>query len=168
MTPRLQTQGISVRFGGLVAVNAVDITIPEGVIHGVIGPNGAGKTTFFNAITGLTELSSGTIAFDGADITREPTFRRARLGMRRTFQSVQLLPQLTALENVLIGLHDQIRGNPLRSLLSFSGRDRGEEEAQDRVVQVLRFLGIEHTLFKRPMEMSFAEQRGRWSRSRSC
>ena len=63
------------------------------------------------------------------------------------------------LENVLIGLHDHIRDNPLRSLLSFSGRDRGEEAAQNRVVETLRFLGIEHTLFKRPMELSFAEQR---------
>ena len=159
MNPLLQTRGISVQFGGLVAVNAVDVAIPEGVIHGVIGPNGAGKTTFFNAITGLAGLSSGSIAFDGQDITREPPFRRARLGMRRTFQSVQLIPQFTVLENVLIGLHDHIRGNLLRSLLSLSGRDRAEEDAQERVVQVLRFLGIEHTLFKRPVELSFAEQR---------
>ena len=68
--------------------------------------------------------------------------------MRRTFQSVQLIPQFTVLENVLIGLHDHIRANPLRSLLSFSGRDPAEEEAQQRVVETLRFLGIEGTLFK--------------------
>ena len=159
MTPLLQTQGVSVHFGGLVAVNAVDVAIGEGQIHGVIGPNGAGKTTFFNAITGLAELSSGTIVFNGDDITRQPTYRRARLGMRRTFQSVQLIPQLTVLENVLIGLHDRIRDNPLRSLFSFSGRDRAEEEAQQSVVEILTFLGIEDTLFKRPMELSFAEQR---------
>ena len=159
MTPLLQTNGISVQFGGLVAVSAVDMVIPERVIHGVIGPNGAGKTTFFNAVTGLAGLSTGSILFAGMDITRQPTFQRARLGMRRTFQSVQLIPQFTVLENVLIGLHDHIRVNPLRSLLTFSGRDRAEEQAQDRVVETLRFLDIEDTLFKRPVELSFAQQR---------
>src|ERR1044072_6553949 len=123
MTPLLQTTEISVRFGGLIAVNGVDITIPSGVIHGVIGPNGAGKTTFFNAITGLAGLSSGSIKFGDDAIMRHPPFKRARLGMRRTFQSVQLIPQFTVLENVLIGLHDHIRVNPFRSLLSLSGRD---------------------------------------------
>jgi branched-chain amino acid transport system ATP-binding protein len=159
VTPLLQTTGISVQFGGLVAVNAVDVAIPANVIHGVIGPNGAGKTTFFNAITGLVSLSTGSIVFAGDDITRQPPFQRARLGMRRTFQSVQLIPQFTVLENVLIGLHDHIRSNPLRSLLSFSGRDAAEEAAQERVVETLRFLGIEETLFKRPVELSFAQQR---------
>lgn len=159
MTALLQTKGISVRFGGLVAVNAVDVAISEGTIHGVIGPNGAGKTTFFNALIGLAELSGGSIVFGGEDITRLPTYRRVRLGMSRSFQSVQLIPQFTVLENVLIGLHDRIRDNPLRSFLSFSGRAPAEEQAQYRVVEILTFLGIEDTLFKRPMELSFAEQR---------
>ena len=159
MTALLETRGISVQFGGLVAVNAVNVSVAAGIIHGVIGPNGAGKTTFFNALTGLVDISGGSIVFDGDDISRQPAFRRARLGMRRTFQSVQLIPQLTVLENVLIGLHDKIRENPVASLLSFSGRSRAEEEAQQRVVETLAFLGIGHTLFKRPKELSFAEQR---------
>ena len=157
--PLLTTRGVTVRFGGLTAVDGVDLTVPEGVIFGVIGPNGAGKTTFFNAITGLVSTSSGTISFGGEDITKLPTYRRARMGMRRTFQSVQLLPQLTVLENVLIGLHDHIRENLLLSVLRPSGRSPEEEEAQQRVIDTLRFLGIGHTLFKRPVELSFAEQR---------
>ena len=159
MTALLETQGISVQFGGLVAVDSVNVSVPAGVIHGVIGPNGAGKTTFFNALTGLVDIAGGTILFDGEDISRQPAFQRARRGMRRPFQSVQLIPQLTVLENVLIGLHDQIRENPVASLLSWSGRSRAEEDAQQRVVDTLAFLGIGHTLFKRPKEMSFAEQR---------
>jgi ABC-type branched-subunit amino acid transport system ATPase component len=159
MTALLRTEGVSVRFGGLTAVNAVDVAIPRGAIHGIIGPSGAGKTTFFNAITGLVQTSSGRIAFDGVDITAEPTFVRARRGMRRTFQSVQLIPQLTVLENVLIGLSERNRLDTLRSLVSPSGRDPAEEAAQDRVVEVLEFLGIADTLFKRPRELSFAEQR---------
>jgi branched-chain amino acid transport system ATP-binding protein len=159
---------VSVRFGGLTAVDTVDLAIPEGVIHGVIGPNGAGKTTFFNAITGLVPIGQGAITFAGEDITRRPAYRRARLGMRRTFQSVQLLPQLTVLENVLIGLHDHIRENAWLSLLRPSGRSPEEEEAQQRVIATLRFLGIGETLFRRPVELSFAQRSveiaGRWWR----
>jgi branched-chain amino acid transport system ATP-binding protein len=159
VTPLLATRGVSVRFGGLTAVDSVDLAIPEGVIHGVIGPNGAGKTTYFNAITGLVPIGEGSIAFAGEDVTRRPAYRRARLGMRRTFQSVQLLPQLTVLENVLIGLHDHIRENAWLSLLRPSGRSPEEEEAQQRVVATLRFLGIGETLLRRPVELSFAQQR---------
>jgi branched-chain amino acid transport system ATP-binding protein len=160
VTTLLEAKGISVRFGGLMAVNDVDLAIPQGSIHGIIGPNGAGKTTFFNAITGLVQTSAGRITFDGADITPEPTHRRAQRGMRRTFQSVQLIPQLTVLENVLIGLHERPgAASTLRSLFGLSGRDPAEEAAQDRVVETLALLGIGHTLFRRPAELSFAEQR---------
>ncbi|MGE0314294.1 MAG: ABC transporter ATP-binding protein [Lautropia sp.] len=159
MTPLLQTRGITVRFGGLVAVNKVDFAIPAGAIHGVIGPNGAGKTTFFNALSGLVDLDGGQILFQDEDVSSAPAHRRARLGVRRTFQSVQLIPQFTVLENVLIGMHDQIRGRSLRSLFSPSGRDPAEEAAQQKVVDTLAFLGIGQTLFKRPVELSFAEQR---------
>ena len=151
MTTLLETRGLTVRFGGLVATDAVALTIPEGVIHGIIGPNGAGKTTFFNAITGLVDTSAGEIIFAGENVTRLPTYRRARLGMRRTFQSVQLIPQFTVLENVMIGLHDRIRENPLTSIFSPSGRSAAEEAAQQDVVATLAFLGIGHTLWKRPV-----------------
>jgi len=157
VTSLLTTRGVTVRFGGLTAVDGVDLADPEGAIHGVIGPNGAGKTTLFNAITGLVQVTDGAVAFSGEDVTRRPAYRRARLGMRRTFQSVQLLPQLTVLENVLIGLHDHIRENTFLSLLS--GRSPEEEEAQQRVIATLAYLGIGSTLFRRPIELSFAEQR---------
>jgi branched-chain amino acid transport system ATP-binding protein len=157
VTALLEIDGVSVRFGGLTAVDGVDLAVPEGAIHGVIGPNGAGKTTLFNAITGLVQVSDGTISFAGEDVTDRTAHRRARLGMRRTFQSVQLLPQLTVLENVLIGMHDQIRENTFLALLS--GRSRAEEEAQQQVIATLTFLGIGNTLFRRPVELSFADQR---------
>lgn len=159
MSAYLSTQEMSVRFGGLLAVNSVELAVAEGSMHGIIGPNGAGKTTLFNAVTGLVQLSGGGIEFEGVDISRLAAHRRARLGIRRTFQSVQLIPQFTVLENVLIGLHDQIRGKPLRSIFSLTGRNRAEEEAQQSVIEMLAFLGIGDTLFKRPHELSFAEQR---------
>lgn len=159
MSSILVAEAVSVRFGGLVAVNAVSVSVPAGSIYGVIGPNGAGKTTFFNAIAGLVTTQPGRMTFDGQDITAMPPYRRARLGIRRTFQSVQLIPQFTALENVLVGLHDSIRENPWRSLFGLTGRSAAEEAAQEKVVEVLEFLGIADTLFKRPRELSFAEQR---------
>jgi branched-chain amino acid transport system ATP-binding protein len=155
----LNAQGVSVRFGGLVAVDAVSLEIPERHIHGIIGPNGAGKTTFFNALSGLVQASDGSIHLGGEEITALPPYRRAELGIRRTFQAVQLIPQFTVLENVLVGLHDAIRENYLTSLFSFSGRSAAEAEAQERVLELLRFLGMERTLLRRPNEMTFAEQR---------
>ncbi len=157
--PLLDVQGVTVRFGGLTAVDDVHVGVPKGEIHGVIGPNGAGKTTFFNSLSGLVTASAGRIVFDGVDITGAAPHRRAGIGLRRTFQSVQLIPQFTVLENVLIGLHDRIRENHWRSLFSWSGRSRAEEQAQERVLEVLQFLAIEDTLFKRPAELSFAQQR---------
>ncbi|MBM3571512.1 MAG: ABC transporter ATP-binding protein [Alphaproteobacteria bacterium] len=159
MTDLLSAADVTVQFGGLVAVNAVSLTVPAGAIYGVIGPNGAGKTTFFNAIAGLVSVNPGAIRFDGHDITRLPPYRRARLGIRRTFQAVQLLPQFTALENVLVGLHSEIREDYWRSLFGWSGRSAADEEAQERAVETLRFLGILDVLFKRPREMTFAQQR---------
>lgn len=155
----LKASGLSVRFGGLTAVNEADIEITEGEIHGVIGPNGAGKTTFFNALSGLVATSAGKIEFAGQDITALAPHQRASLGMRRTFQSVQLIPQFTVLENVLIGLHDQIRENPWRSLFSFGGRSEAEESAQQRALEIVRMLGIEDALFRVPAELTFVEQR---------
>ncbi len=155
----LDVRGISVRFGGLVAVNDVSLRLPKGAIYGVIGPNGAGKTTFFNAITGLVAIGGGSIEFAGQPIAGLSPPARASRGMRRTFQSVQLIPQFTVLENVLIGLHNESRDNPLTWIFSLSGRSRAEEAAQERVIEVLRFLGIEDTLFRRPQQLTFAEQR---------
>ena len=143
----------------MVAVNEVDLTVAEGAIHGIIGPNGAGKTTLFNAITGLAQITSGEVAFRGGDISKAAPHRRARMGIRRTFQSVQLIPQFTTLENVLLGLHGRIQEPLLRSIFGFEGRSTGEEAALRRGLEMLEFLGIPEALFKRPTELSFAQQR---------
>ncbi len=149
MTPALlDVEALTVRFGGLLAVDRVSFSVPAGQIRGVIGPNGAGKTTLFNAISGLVRQHGGRIRFAGDDITRLPAHRRAALGIRRTFQSVQLIPQFTVLENVLVGLHAGIRGG------RFS-----EAAAQRAVIEVLEFLGIGGTILRPVTELTFAEQR---------
>ncbi len=99
----LDCQNVTKRFGGLLAVSNVDLRVERGSIVGIIGPNGAGKTTLFNVISGQLPATSGTIAFDGHNVTRRAAHRRAALGIGRTFQIVQPLGSLTVLENVMIG-----------------------------------------------------------------
>jgi branched-chain amino acid transport system ATP-binding protein len=106
----LEASGITVRFGGNVAVDDVSLTVSEGRILGLIGPNGAGKTTLFNALTGYVNPSSGTVGFDGRDVTRLPPFRRTRLGMGRTFQIDRPFEELTVFENALIPAFLNVRG----------------------------------------------------------
>ena len=113
MTPSLlQLEDLSCRFGGLVAVNQVNLAVQEGEILGLIGPNGAGKTTVFNLITGLTPASAGRVLWRGAPISGLDPARINRLGLARTFQNLRLFSSLSVLDNVLVGLHHQA-GMPL-------------------------------------------------------
>jgi branched-chain amino acid transport system ATP-binding protein len=154
----LDVQQLSVRFEGLVAVDSVSLNVADSEIHGLIGPNGAGKTTFFNAVTGLVTQSGGRVLLGGEDITDLPAHERALAGIRRTFQSVQLVPGMTVLENVLLGLHGSsskaVGWNPLRLLTS-----SGEREAQDKVLDIVEFIGISGSLLRTVEELTFAEQR---------
>lgn len=101
--PLLEVDEVTVRFGGVVALNAVDFTLYEGEILGLIGPNGAGKTTCFNAMTGVYEPTAGAIRFDGQRISGKKRHQITRLGIARTFQNIRLFPEMTARENVLVG-----------------------------------------------------------------
>jgi branched-chain amino acid transport system ATP-binding protein len=103
--PLLEIDALTVRFGGLAALSGVSLAVAPGEIVGVIGPNGAGKTTLFNVVTGLVRPTAGAVRFRGTPITRLPPFRIARLGVARTFQLVRILPALTVVQNVLVGLH---------------------------------------------------------------
>ena len=138
----LDAQDVRKEFGGLVAVNDVDFAIPEGSIVSLIGPNGAGKTTFFNMLTGVYKPTAGTIVFDGHDVTNRPPHAITKLGVGRTFQNIRLFPQMTALENVLVGMHSRLKGGILGSIF-YSPRVRREErEAEARASDLLRFSGL--------------------------
>lgn len=126
----LEIRGLTVRFDGLVALNAVDLTVPAGQVVAVIGPNGSGKSTLFNAITGLTPVSGGAVLHDGQDITGFPPHRILKRGIVRTFQNIRLFSNLTVMENVLIGQHARLRTNALQAVLR--GRKARQEESDAR------------------------------------
>src|SRR5439155_10177474 len=106
----LDVKGMRKEFGGLTAVSSVDFQIPRGSIVSLIGPNGAGKTTFFNMITGVYKPTAGRVVFDGQNITGKPPHAVTERGIGRTFQNIRLFQDMTALENVLVGMHARLRG----------------------------------------------------------
>jgi branched-chain amino acid transport system ATP-binding protein len=141
-TNLLEAQGITMRFGGLVAVNSVDFTIPRGAIVALIGPNGAGKTTFFNTITGLYKPTDGRMLFDGRDITGSSPTDITALGIARTFQNIRLFANMTALENVLVGEHCRLKANLLGIVLRTPAVRQEEAAARDKALRFLDLVGL--------------------------
>jgi branched-chain amino acid transport system ATP-binding protein len=119
-------------FGGLVATDDVDFTIPRGGIVALIGPNGAGKTTFFNQITGVYVPTSGSIVFDGTEVVRKPPHAIVELGVGRTFQNIRLFAQMTAIENVQVGMHCRLKGGIFGSVLGTRRVKREERESREK------------------------------------
>jgi branched-chain amino acid transport system ATP-binding protein len=129
-------------FGGLVATDDIDFTIPRGSIVALIGPNGAGKTTFFNQITGVYVPTSGSIVFDGTEVVGKPPHAIVELGVGRTFQNIRLFQQMTAIENVLVGMHCRLKGGIIGSIVGRPRVRREERDARERARELLRFCGL--------------------------
>ena len=141
----LSIQDVSIRFGGIVALDGVSFDVPGGTILGLIGPNGAGKTTMFNCITRMYTPSAGRIVFDGHDLLREPRHRIIGRGLARTFQNVELFRRMTVLDNVLCGLHTQVGAHPLEFLLAglgWPGVTRKEGTARAGALDALELVGL--------------------------
>jgi ABC-type branched-subunit amino acid transport system ATPase component len=144
MTPtRLVLEGVTVRFGGIVALDEVSLRAAPGEILGIIGPNGAGKTTLFDVVAGVRRPTTGRVMLDGSDVTALPAVLRARRGMRRTFQRVQTFGWLTVEENVLAALEWRGGGGgALGDLVGWRGRRRQERGRRRRVEEVLESCGL--------------------------
>jgi len=155
----LAAQGITMRFGGLVAVNNVDFTIPRGGIVSLIGPNGAGKTTFFNTITGLYKPTSGRMIFDGKDITGTPPSSITALGIARTFQNIRLFANMTALENVLVGQHCRLRSGLLGIVVRSPAVRQEEAEAREKAVRLLKFVRLTGAADDMAKNLPYGDQR---------
>ena len=150
----LDVRKVSKRFGSLVAVQDVSLTVAKGELRAIIGPNGAGKTTFFNLISGFFQPTSGTIAFDGCDVTAMPAYQRVALGMARTFQITEIFPELSVFENVRIGA-EVAAGFRLRPWIS--GAERAE--VHRRVEDTLKLAGLASKADRLVGELAHGDQR---------
>ena len=159
MTELLVAENVRKEFGGLVATNDIDFSIPTGSIVSLIGPNGAGKTTFFNMLTGVYTPTSGRIVFDGTEVTGKPPHAITELGIGRTFQNIRLFQHMTALENVLVGMHCRLRGGIFGSILRTPRVRREERDAHDRARELLKFAGLRGRDKEMARNLPYGDQR---------
>jgi branched-chain amino acid transport system ATP-binding protein len=138
----LETRQLSKVFGGLTAVNKVDLVVPEHAIASMIGPNGAGKTTFFNCITGFYTPESGQILFIDRSIIGLPPDRITYLGISRTYQNIRIFANMTAIENILVGEHSRLKSSWIESILHTSRQSNEEREAREEANRLLHFVGL--------------------------
>ena len=155
----LEVQGVTKRFGGLVAVNQVSLEVNEGEIFSVIGPNGAGKTTFFNLLTGIYTPDEGRILFLGQDITGSTPHKAAKLGIARTFQNIRLFGAMTVLENILVGRHIHTRVPYLHALLRTPLARKEERKALEEALSLLEYVGLLHRKDELARNLPYGEQR---------
>ncbi|HST67044.1 MAG TPA: ABC transporter ATP-binding protein [Mycobacteriales bacterium] len=140
--PLLDVGGLRLRFGGLLALDDVDLTVAAGEICGLVGPNGAGKTSLFNCVSGLYRPSAGRVLIDGVDALALPPHRLAALGVARTFQHPVLQPDATVLDNVLLGGHVRLAPQPAAYAVRWAGARRAERALAAQAAETLSWLGI--------------------------
>ncbi len=138
----LDVRNLTKRFGGLVAVNDVTLGIAEGSISAIIGPNGAGKTTLFNLLTGIYKPDSGSITFMGKSLVGARPDQVNAAGMARTFQSIRLFPNMTVLENVMVGMHTRLNLSLIGTLLRLPSFNAQEQRVRQRATELIRFVGL--------------------------
>ena len=155
----LTATDLTVRFGGLTALDAMNFEIRRGEILGLIGPNGAGKTTCFNAITGVYRPSAGSVTFDGTVLGRRKRHEITQLGIARTFQNIRLWGEMTALENVVVGTDARHRTSVPGALIRSPRHRREERDAIERAVALLDFVGIAHRGEEKAKNLPYGDQR---------
>jgi branched-chain amino acid transport system ATP-binding protein len=147
------------RFGGLVAVDGVSLSIKRGEVFALIGPNGAGKTTLFNSVTGLFSPTSGSVVFDGKDITGSKPHQVAKQGIARTFQNIRLFDFMTALDNVRVGHHVRMKSRVWDSLFKTPREKKEEKLTTEFAMEQLRFVGIERQANNYARSLPYGQQR---------
>jgi branched-chain amino acid transport system ATP-binding protein len=155
----LEVDHVTLRFGGLTALDDVSFDIREGEILGLIGPNGAGKTTCFNVMTGVYEPTSGAVRFLGKSLVGRKRHQITKLGVARTFQNIRLFGAMTALENVMVGADARHRTGLLSALFRLPLHRREEQEGHEEAMRLLRFMGLEKRADELASSLSYGDQR---------
>jgi branched-chain amino acid transport system ATP-binding protein len=158
-TGLLKVTGVNKRFGGLQALSDVGIEIQKGQIYGLIGPNGAGKTTFFNVITGLYSPDSGSFELDGKPYSPSEPHRVAAAGIARTFQNIRLFPDMTALENVMVGRHVRTKATALGAVLRTRATLAEEAAIRQRATELLEYVGVSKYADFQARTLAYGDQR---------
>lgn len=157
--PVLELSGVTMRFGGVVALRELDLSIPDGQIAALIGPNGAGKTTVFNVVTGVFRPSEGTVRFRGQRIDGMQRFKVAKAGVARTFQNIRLFGNMTALENVMVGADAHHRTGAIGAALGLPWHRREEREGREKAAEMLDFVGISARSSEGANNLPYGDQR---------
>ncbi len=155
----LESQSLTRRFGGLVAVNNVSFAVNKSEIFGLIGPNGAGKTTLFNLITGLIVPSQGRLFYQGTDISRKKPHQIASLGIARTFQNIRLFGELSALENVIIARHLHTNSNMITGILGIPPAPSEEGKSRQKAFELLELVGLKDRAEEQAKNFAYGDQR---------
>ena len=157
--PVLDVRNLGIDFGGLTAVDSFNITIGPTEISGLIGPNGAGKTTIFNLLTGVYQPTRGSVLINGIDIKGMPTHKVNKLGIARTFQNIRLFTDMTALDNVKVGMHNEIKCSFLASLLHLPSYHKAEKRANEKAMELLEFMGLGDVADQKAGSLPYGVQR---------
>ncbi len=155
----LEIKKLSIVFGGLRAVDELDLTIEKGQLYGLIGPNGAGKTTVFNMLTGVYKPTSGSFSLEGEDLTGKSTIEINRKGIARTFQNIRLFNNMSVLDNVKIGLHNQKSYNEFHSIFRLPKYFKEEREMDLRALELLKVFDLDHESSTLASNLPYGKQR---------
>ena len=155
----LQLRSVTMQFGGVTALGEVDLYVAEGEIAGLIGPNGAGKTTVFNVVTGVFQPTSGDIEFAGISIVGKKRHQVTKAGIARTFQNIRLFPDMTALENVMVGADAHHRTSIPGAMLRLPRHLNEERHGRDRAAELLELVGIPHRADETARNLPYGDQR---------
>ncbi|SFM86292.1 ABC transporter ATP-binding protein [Thermodesulforhabdus norvegica] len=154
-----EARELTMRFGGLVAVNNFSLTLKGGELMGLIGPNGAGKTTVFNMITGMLVPTSGRIIWQDEDITGYPPYRITAKGIARTFQNIRLFNDLTVIDNVMVSYHHRLRSSFWHAILGLRKYRAEEEQMREEAMEILREVGLAHLAGEKAGALPYGQQR---------
>ena len=157
--PVLDVRNLGIDFGGLTAVDGFNITIGPTEISGLIGPNGAGKTTIFNLLTGVYQPTRGSVLIKGIDTKGMPTYKVNKLGIARTFQNIRLFSDMTALDNVKVGMHNEMKCSFLGSLLHLPSYFKAEKKANEKAMELLEFMGLGDIAHQKAGSLPYGVQR---------